>query len=361
MDIPSDLDELQEYSKSVIEEYPQMDEENTRSKLIQPFLQVLGWSIAFDAKMEHKLQVGSTRKSVDYALEIDDSPVIFVEAKGLYEDIDDKHIDQIESYMRVADINWGVLTNGKIYKIYRMQYRGQNSKITKIHELDVTEVSRRKNKARIVSKKSIRSGESENIAERKTKISEAQDTLKQKKEEMSEKMAKIIEEETNPVVTNHAESMSRKFIDDIIEKLDEESAKNELKKIEYDSDKNRTRTEGEKDSDGYLSYLRREVGFNIGEDGKLVPGEGLDYASDALVESLELMFDDGHIADDDIPLRIRNRSRFFINYNKYQDSNREKEMPSKRRICDNDYYLNTNQNNKEKIKILKYLVDEYCT
>jgi hypothetical protein len=255
MNSPSDLDEFQDYAKRVIEEYPQMYEENTRSKLIQPFLKVLGWSVAFDAKMEHKLQVGSTRKSVDYALEIEDSPVIFVEAKGLYEDMDDNHINQIESYMRVADINWGVLTNGKIYKIYRMDYRGQNSKITEIYEIDATEVSKYKADAQIISKDSIESGESENVAERRTKISEAQETLKKKKEDISEDIARIIEDETNAVVTNYAESMSRELVDDIVEKLEDESMKSKPEKIVekpyIDDRKNKT----QRDPDNYLSYL----------------------------------------------------------------------------------------------------------
>lgn len=360
MDAPSDLDEFQDYAKRVIDEYPQMDEENTRSKLIQPLLKVLGWSVAFDAKMEHKLQVGSTRKSVDYALEIEDSPVIFVEAKGLYEDMDDDHINQIESYMRVADINWGVLTNGKIYKIYRMDYRGQNSKITKIHEIDVTEVSKHKKDAHIISKDSIESGESESVAKRRTKISEAQQTLRQKKEDISEDIARIIEDETNSVVTNYAESMSREFIDDIVEELEDESVESEPVETAEETEVHNKNSKNEQDSDDYLSYLEEEVDFSINENGELVAGKSLNYASDALVKSLELMFEEGHLTDDDIPLKIRDRSYFFVNYSQFKDPQEDKEMESKRSICDGKYYVNTNYNNKDKVKILRYLIEEYC-
>jgi hypothetical protein len=55
-------------SESIIENSPQMNESNTKVKLIQPFLQtVLGWEI-HDMELEYSVQMGGQTHHVDYAL-----------------------------------------------------------------------------------------------------------------------------------------------------------------------------------------------------------------------------------------------------------------------------------------------------
>ena len=80
-------DELADYierSQSLIDSSPQMDEQNTRRKLIEPLLEILGWNmLSEDVELEYSVQMGVGTKKVDYALMIEGAPVVFVEAKGV--------------------------------------------------------------------------------------------------------------------------------------------------------------------------------------------------------------------------------------------------------------------------------------
>lgn len=73
--------EYVEQSQSLLETSPQMDEENTKVKLIQPFLDLLGWNFySTEVQLEYTVQMGTQSSKVDYALMIGDTPVVFIEA-----------------------------------------------------------------------------------------------------------------------------------------------------------------------------------------------------------------------------------------------------------------------------------------
>jgi hypothetical protein len=109
-------DELAEYveqSQSLIDASPQMDEQNTRRKLIEPLLELLGWNmLSPEVELEYSVQMGVGTKKVDYALMLEGTPVVFVEAKGVDSSISDSHRSQLKSYMRQTGVDWGLLTNG---------------------------------------------------------------------------------------------------------------------------------------------------------------------------------------------------------------------------------------------------------
>jgi hypothetical protein len=63
---------------------------------------------------------------VDYALKIDDAPVVFVEAKPLQEALDDpKWIAQTINYAHNQDVDWCVLTNGAEWRCYKSTAKGR--------------------------------------------------------------------------------------------------------------------------------------------------------------------------------------------------------------------------------------------
>lgn len=90
----------------------------TRTILVDPLLSSLGWDVRDpdEVELEYPTIDG---KSVDYALKINRKPVILLEAKPLQDDLKDiKAISQIVSYAAIAGIEWCVLTNGILYKVY---------------------------------------------------------------------------------------------------------------------------------------------------------------------------------------------------------------------------------------------------
>jgi hypothetical protein len=172
-----------EDSKKIISEYPQMDEENTKRKLTEPLLKILGWDLVFDAELEYSIKMAKTKGSVDYALSTDSNVSLLVESKGLYKDIDSEDVQQLESYMKLSDVKWGVLTDGENIRIYRLQYKNNESKIQKIRELELDELEQNIGALKLVSREFIESGRSNEVADRRLSIQESKKTLENNRED----------------------------------------------------------------------------------------------------------------------------------------------------------------------------------
>ena len=95
-----------------------LNELTTRTMFIDKLLGSLGWDVADPAEVELEYTT-IDGKAVDYALKIDNKPVIFVEAKALDNQLTDvKAITQVVGYAANGGVNWCVLTNGVNYKVY---------------------------------------------------------------------------------------------------------------------------------------------------------------------------------------------------------------------------------------------------
>lgn len=95
-----------------------LNEQNTKATLIEPVLAALGWEVQDVAEVvrEHRAPRG---KPVDYALLVLGEPKLYVEAKGLGENLADSKVAiQIMGYASVAGVEWIVVTNGDEWRIY---------------------------------------------------------------------------------------------------------------------------------------------------------------------------------------------------------------------------------------------------
>lgn len=96
-----------------------VNEQNTKSTLIQPVLRALGWDVEDFNEVHLEYRQKSRDKPVDYAMMLEQTPCLFVEAKPLGESLDDrKWANQIMGYASVAGVQWVVLTDGNEYRIY---------------------------------------------------------------------------------------------------------------------------------------------------------------------------------------------------------------------------------------------------
>lgn len=96
-----------------------LKETPTRTIVIDPLLNALGWDVRDpdEVELEYPTVDG---KSVDYALKLNDKPVLLVEAKPLDDPLDEvKGITQVVSYASNDGIVWCTLTNGIKWKVYR--------------------------------------------------------------------------------------------------------------------------------------------------------------------------------------------------------------------------------------------------
>lgn len=115
------IDELRQFS-SRVEKIKDVitTEEATKNSLILPFFQLLGYDVfnPLEFVPEYTADVGTKKgEKVDYAIVINDEPVILVEAKWCGEPLD-KHDSQLFRYFGTTSAKFGILTNGVIYKFY---------------------------------------------------------------------------------------------------------------------------------------------------------------------------------------------------------------------------------------------------
>ena len=98
---------------------PVGNEANTKALLIEPTLSALGWDTT---NLDHVLRDWPMHEnsSIDYALRIGDDNVMFIEARGVTESLDDAQFTA-----RAVDgangegVLWCAVTNGLIYRVYR--------------------------------------------------------------------------------------------------------------------------------------------------------------------------------------------------------------------------------------------------
>jgi hypothetical protein len=95
-----------------------LKETPTRRIFVDAILQALGWDVTNPDEVELECSTVDG-KSVDYALKIDNEPILFVEAKPLNDLLTDvKSITQVVGYAANAGVKWCILTNGVAYKVY---------------------------------------------------------------------------------------------------------------------------------------------------------------------------------------------------------------------------------------------------
>lgn len=98
-----------------------ISEQDTKRILITPAVEALGWDILDIDEVRNEYRHNAADNPVDYALFLNRSPVLFVEAKPLGYGLDDrKWIVQTINYANAAGVDWCVLTNGAEWRIYKV-------------------------------------------------------------------------------------------------------------------------------------------------------------------------------------------------------------------------------------------------
>lgn len=111
------LDEYVSDVKNTIEVSDNLSKGNTEKRVVEPFLQTLGWSLAVpESGYSVELDYGTGSDTVDYAFVSDGEPVVFVNTVGFEETLP----SEVSAENILKDgFSWGVLTNGERYEFYR--------------------------------------------------------------------------------------------------------------------------------------------------------------------------------------------------------------------------------------------------
>jgi len=115
------IDELRQFSTRVSKVRDAiMTEEATKNSLVLPFFQLLGYDIFNPLEFipEYAADFGVKKDArVDYAIVIDEAPIILIECKSCSEGLV-KHSGQLFQYYAATPAKFGILTNGIIYNFY---------------------------------------------------------------------------------------------------------------------------------------------------------------------------------------------------------------------------------------------------
>ncbi len=116
-------DEIKKLTTKIDEKLDKIQtEEATKTALILPFIRlVLGYDHTDPEEVvpEFTADVGIKKgEKVDYAIMIDDKPVMLMECKPAHTDLDKEHASQLYRYFSVTEAKFGILTNGIIYRFY---------------------------------------------------------------------------------------------------------------------------------------------------------------------------------------------------------------------------------------------------
>ncbi len=94
-------------------------ESNTKAGLIEPIIAALGWDVLDPDEVHREYRRRPVDNPVDYALLLLRTPRLFIEAKGLGENLDDpRWANQTISYAAVAGVEWVALTDGAEWRVF---------------------------------------------------------------------------------------------------------------------------------------------------------------------------------------------------------------------------------------------------
>jgi len=95
------------------------NEANTKAALIEPVLEALGWNLRDFEQVDREYRVFDGTL-LDYALKVEGEKRLFVEAKALNESLDNpQFISQTVNYANNEGVQWCVLTNGLVWRVYK--------------------------------------------------------------------------------------------------------------------------------------------------------------------------------------------------------------------------------------------------
>ena len=101
------------------------NERATEKFCIEPILEGLGWDTKSPSEFFPQQRVSRGRgrrfKRVDFALRINDSPVVFIEVKKHSPEYKDAWDEQLRGYAAHMDSGYAALTNGQIWMIYTVR------------------------------------------------------------------------------------------------------------------------------------------------------------------------------------------------------------------------------------------------
>ncbi len=143
----------------ILKENPDLSEQQTQQRIIEPILIALGWDVHGDeVEREHPIDKGTKTDYVDYSVAIERIPKFIVEAKKLGLELSDAFARQAIVYARDERVRWCVLTNGRVWRIYNPEWGNAPAECL-FREVQIGEGVDPREHLRLISRAAILAGE----------------------------------------------------------------------------------------------------------------------------------------------------------------------------------------------------------
>lgn len=209
--------------KETIEKNPDMDEANTKNRIINPLLEKLGWeAIKGQVVAEYPIKFATSTSHVDFALLVEGSPVVFVEAKALRTEIKPDNVRQILDYGRHKDVNWCVLTNGKELRIYNSEWFNPKSgdpSQALVEAVSIEDYVEKKGIISRISKESVESGDTRQTFKRIKHTKDTVENIKDNRSEIESRIENVLNNHVRELVKDRASQATTNFMNELIDEL----------------------------------------------------------------------------------------------------------------------------------------------
>lgn len=336
--------EFVDQAQSILEASPQMDEEATKFRLVVPFIELLGWdtrSTEVDPEYTVRMATGTTK--VDFALLVGDTPVVFIEAKPARSTLAKNNVEQLRSYMRQElNVDWGVVTNGKSFEVLTKGDDGRQEEISLI-QFGLDDLEDRPDLLEIISKDSIQSGKSDEIATQIAQAGEAIRHLQEDKAQVAQELNTVLLDEIGSSVPLDTEAQATEFVDDLISALEEQrKAIGTTPTPEKDEEASPSKGEG-------IQELSGEYVIKIRNDGATLATFADDNQSDVMADTVNYLVENHDLIAKVGPLPyVPGKKNAMLN-DRPAHPDGEREMRTYRELTDG-YYLYTSLNKESKMR-----------
>jgi hypothetical protein len=143
--------------KYIIKRFSELDESATRLMINSFLTDVLDYEELVEIKTEYAIRGAYA----DYVIQVGNKKQIVVEVKSIQASINENHLRQALGYAANEGIDWLLLTNGKMFDLYRVIF-GKPIGFQQIFSVDLSKIDQFKNAAPLIAyitKKSVEKGE----------------------------------------------------------------------------------------------------------------------------------------------------------------------------------------------------------
>ena len=139
---------------------PNMSEADTKSIIVEPLLELLGWNVRDidDVEREFLVPGGKYGERVDMALKVHGKPALFIEAKAVRVDLEDKMAQQVINYAIMGNVEWCMLTNGRELRLYNAFWRVKGIEERLFMRLRLEDYVKNIDRLMLLSKESLKTG-----------------------------------------------------------------------------------------------------------------------------------------------------------------------------------------------------------